>query len=117
MWEKVQEVIKEGNIFENLGKGTSQIYKIDDEKIIFIRGKSKITFFRNYLESVYKEYHGQMVTTTKLKEFLPEGFSSKHKGHDCNCTFLFVVLNEIGFVKDGFHGKGVKGNPFYINLL
>jgi hypothetical protein len=41
--------------------------------------------------------------------------NARPAGHSCNCTFLFLVLKEIGLCGE-IKGAGKAGNPFYVDI-
>jgi hypothetical protein len=103
-----------GKILFNPGGGTSEIVFIDNNKIVYERGKSKISIKINDIFGVYEKNNGN-VFSNKLKEEKPNIFDSRANGHSCNCTFVFMVFKEMGVVNK-IEGAGVRGNPFYVNI-
>ncbi|EOX3405977.1 hypothetical protein ACPFUG_003152 [Vibrio cholerae] len=102
-----------GFVFSNPGGGTSTICSINEHRVIYKRGNSRMTLQLDDLYFVYKELGDKSkVTTSDLKLQRPTVFDSKKNGHSCNCTFSFLVLNKMGLSSD-IGGKGVRGNPFY----
>jgi type IV secretory pathway TraG/TraD family ATPase VirD4 len=70
-----------------------------------------------YLFDAYALYRGRRVSTTELRAFRPVVFDSAARpaGHSCNCTIFFLLLERMGVV-EGIQGKGVCGNPFYVDI-
>ena len=54
-------------------------------------------------------------STSDLKKYKSQVFDSNSNGHNCNCTFLFMVLKEMKLLKN-IDGKGVKGSEFFVNI-
>mgnify|MGYP007011820973 CR=1 FL=1 len=102
-----------GAVFSNPGGGTSEVVSIDGEKLVYLRRKSRINIRFSDLFSAYQKFKGMKVTTNDLKEFSPDVFDTiaRPAGHDCNCTIMFLLLNQAGLAGD-IEGKGVRGNPF-----
>jgi hypothetical protein len=115
--QKILEVIQKGQLFQNPGGGDSLIHSTENEKIVYIRGKSKIPLKLDDIEAVMDHFPITKLTTNQLKEFCPKVFDSNARpaGHSCNCTMLFRILQSIGRGSEIF-GKGIRGNPFYIEL-
>jgi hypothetical protein len=66
----------------------------------------------------YARFKGGQMSSSDLKKIKPAVFDSQARpaGHSCNCTFLFMVLKEIGLITR-IQGNGVSGNPFFVVLL
>lgn len=79
----------------NPGGGTSKIKNFTDEEIVYIRGKTQIHLKIRKLYDAYEHFQGTFVTTKVLKEF-DRSFDSNASGHNCNCTFGFMLLVEAG---------------------
>ncbi|KAB7696255.1 hypothetical protein GBN15_10360 [Plesiomonas shigelloides] len=106
-----------GVVFSNPGGGTSTICSVNDHRVTYRRGNSRMTLQLEDLYFVYKELHGNSkVTSSDLKLNKPSVFDSRKNGHSCNCTFSFLVLKKMGLSSD-IGGKGVCGNPFYTTLI
>ncbi|HKL41671.1 MAG TPA: hypothetical protein VJ962_03735 [Clostridia bacterium] len=114
--DRVKKEIQLGQIFENPKRGTSEVISITDKNISYVRGNSRISMPINEFDNVYKVYKGKKVRTVDLKKYKPKVFSSKYGGHSCNCTFLFTVYKKLGLT-NRINGKGVRGNPYHIELL
>jgi len=112
----LKEKTKIGYIFKNPGRGTSTIKSIDNERIIYIRGKSKIYINIEDIYNVYVFYRGKCINTNDLKEYKPEVFDTKRNGHDCNCTVTMMILCNMKLA-DEIKGKGVRNNPFYTKII
>jgi len=106
-----------GTVLNNPGGGTSTIKKITSNNIYYERGNSSITVALLDLFKAYSDYKGKQVSCSDLKKYSPSIFDSKaiNPGHDCNCTFLFLVLKEIAIIQT-ISGAGVCGNPYYISI-
>jgi hypothetical protein len=61
---------------------------------------------------LYEGYWEDTCSSNDLKIYDPHIVISKSDGHSCNCTFVFLVLKELGLVE--IKGNGVRGNPFYV---
>ncbi|MEA1968768.1 MAG: hypothetical protein U9N77_11200 [Thermodesulfobacteriota bacterium] len=106
-----------GTVLYNPGGGTSTIKSITSNNICYERGNSSITAALLDLFNAYSNYKRKQVSCSDLKKYSPSVFDSKAitPGHDCNCTFLFLVLKEIGIIQS-IIGAGVRGNPYCINI-
>lgn len=115
--QEILKAVQQGQRFENPGGGDSLIHSIDDARIVYIRGKSKISLKLDDVVAVTDHFPKTKLTNNQLKEFCPKVFDSNARpaGHSCNCTLLFRVLQSIGRASEIF-GKGIRGNPFYIEL-
>lgn len=109
----ILENIKETMVFNNPGKGTSTVTKITQDHITYMRGHSKMTVKLDELEKAYEQFYGSKCSTNDLKQYKPSVFSSKDKGHSCNCTFLFSILQYLHLSSE-IKGRGVQGDPFYV---
>lgn len=107
--------IKKGMKFDNPQKGTSTIIFVSENQIKYKRGKSTIKIKMKDIIEVHEKFSGTKCTSNDLKTFRKEVFSSKDNGHSCNCTFFFILLNYLGFASN-IEGRGVRGNPYYVNL-
>lgn len=106
-----------GLILDNPGKGTSKISSLSDSGVSYIRGKSTIYVSFQDLFDALNHFIGKTVTSSNLKVYRPSVFDSKGRkpGHSCNCTFFFMVLKRLG-ISSHIGGRGVKGNPFFVNI-
>jgi len=114
--ESIKLNIPVGVLISNPGGGTSKIISYSDEKIVYQRGKSKISVSFEKLYKAYFKFRGQKVYTTDLRNYAPDIFDSKNGGHSCNATFLFSILILIGLVSE-IKGDGKVNHPFYISIL
>jgi len=115
---KVTQVLQPKKVFTNPGRGTSTIISITDTgNIYYRRGGSPLKIAISELSKAYKFFSGKKCTTIDLKEYSPSIFDSKARpaGHSCNCTFLFLMLREMGLASD-IKGRWVVGDPFYVDI-
>lgn len=110
------DAVKQGDVFQNPGGGTSIVKKVTDKMISYVRGHSTIYLPVNIFNDVCRDFKGKSCSSNNLKNYLPSIFCSKHGGHSCNCTFLFSLAVKMGLTNDGISGKGVVGSPFYIDF-
>jgi len=105
-------------VLKNPGGGTTTIIGYDKTYLTYIRGRSKFRVSIIDLYKAYKTFYGTQVSSIDLKRINPKVFDSRapHFGHSCNCTTLFMLLKDIGLVKK-IHGKGVRGNPFFVDII
>jgi hypothetical protein len=113
----IQDKVKVGMVFDNPGRGTSQIVSISNERIVYKRGKSRFYLMLQDFATVYEKFEGSKCTTNNIKGFNPEVFRSGGKGHGCHCTFIFIILDYLQLLKNGICGNGVVGDPFYVEIL
>jgi len=114
---RIQNSIPVGTKLENPGGGVSTITSHKDEKLGYIRGSSTIYVAYHDLFDAYSEFKGGNVTSSSLKEYAPSIFDPKARpaGHSCNCTFLFMVLQQLGLAGN-IGGKGVKADPYFVRV-
>jgi hypothetical protein len=112
---KVVEALPVGTVLVNPGGGTSTIVSHTEHNIAYQRGKSKIYVAYRDLYDAYDRFRGGTMDSPTLRGHNPHVFDSKHSGHSCNCTFLFMVLKVIGVV-DRIEGAGKRGDPFRVAL-
>lgn len=120
------QIINNVSILEQLknpGKGISTIKKFEKDKVFYSRKNSTYSFSLRTGYDILQKLKRQgknTISTNDLKNEYPEVFNSKKcenktRGHDCNCTLLFMLLDKAGIV-DRIHGKGRANNAFFINL-
>ena len=108
--QKKEEVQKFGFIILRHPKLVAiKITKIDD-KIHYTRGKSNISLSINVILETYAHFKGQICSTNALKDFDKIVYGNK----PCNCI-IFILLMSKAF-NTPISGKGVKGDPFKIQL-
>lgn len=114
---KIQESVPVGTVFDNPGGGTSEVISLSDSKISYRRGNATIYVSLQDLFNAYAAFCGRRVSSPELKQSAPSVFDSQARpaGHDCNATFLFLVLRQIGIVCD-IKGSGVRGDPYYVDI-
>ena len=111
----VKGSIPVGTVLQNPGGGTSIIVSYSDNGISYKRRKSTIYVSFCDLFDAYSRFKGKKVSSSDLKSYAPSIYDSEEGGHDCNCSFLFMVLCRLPLVV-GIEGKGVKGSPFFVNI-
>ncbi len=111
----VKGVIPVGTVLQNPGGGTSIIKSLTNRAISYKRLSSTINVSFRVLFDAYNNFKGKKVLTNDLKSYKPSIYDSKKGGHDCNCTFLFMVLCRLPLVVE-IEGRGVKGSPFFVNI-
>ncbi len=113
----VSRAVPKGTELENPGGGMSIINSITSENICYQRGSSNITVAFSDLFDAYSHHKGKSVSCSDLKTYAPSVFDSTARpaGHSCNCTFLFVVLRELGVIQT-IGGSGVRGNPYHVDI-
>lgn len=115
--EKILSSVQVGMVFQNPRRGTSEIVKISAEMIVYKRGKSRFYLRLDDIADVYAQFSGKKCTTNDLKDYNPQVFRSGGKGHGCHTTFIFMLLDYLGLTKHGICGRGVAGDPFYVEIL
>jgi hypothetical protein len=108
------EHIKVGDIFDNPGGGTSVVVSVNNEKIGYVRKNSAMYLTISAFIDTCSFFQGKRCSTSDLKKYNPEVFSSKHNGHDCHCTFLFSLAERLGLLDGSINGSGKRGDPFYV---
>ena len=81
-----------------------------------MRGKSKIKINVDDIADAVDLFKGKNCTSMDLREWRPSIFDSKHNGHSCNCTFLFMLWKNADLIEGNIYGQGVKGKPFFVRL-
>lgn len=89
--QQVLAKIKDGMVFKNPGKDVSTIIKVSSEHITYMRGNSHIAVKLDTLYNAYNNFSGFTCSTLDLKKYNESVFSSKHNGHNCNCTSFFSL--------------------------
>lgn len=112
---KIIEKIPIGTIIDNPGGGTSTIITYTEKKVTYQRRNSKIGISFDDLYDAFVAFRGRVLDSTMLKSFKPRVFDSNQNGHSCNCTFLFMVLKELGIV-NRINGAGKRGSPFKVHI-
>jgi hypothetical protein len=113
-----REKIRPGWVRENPGGGTSTVLSVSvNDTVRYQRKKSKIGVDIRDLYEAYRRFKGKQCRTTDLKASAPHIFDpfARPAGHSCNCTFLFLVLQEMGLCGE-IKGAGKTGNPFYVDI-
>ncbi len=113
---KISQVIQVGTIFDNPGKGTSKVIALFNRGILYARGKSVIPLSFQDILDAFEYFNGGRVSSNDLKAYRPTVFDSKKNGHSCNCTFLFMLLKEMGRASE-VGGQGVKRSPFFVDIF
>ena len=104
-------------VLKNPGGGTSIILSYSLDGVSYKRGNSTIYVSIRDLFDGYTRVKTGHLSSNDLKIANPSVFDSQARpaGHSCNCTFLFMALQEMGIVTQ-IYGRGVRGNPFYVIL-
>jgi hypothetical protein len=117
--EAVQVILQSiqiGQEFNNLRRGTSKIYDKNDKHIVYIRGKSKIEIKTYDISDAFDLFKGKNCSSSDLRQWRPYIFDSKHNGHSCNCTFLFMLWRNANLIEGNIQGGGKSRNPFFVCL-
>ena len=115
--EQIRNSIPVGTKLKNPSRGISTISSYSSSKISYVRGSSTIDVTFRDLFDAYHYFRGKKVMSSALKKYAPSVFDSASRpaGHSCNCTFLFLVLQQLG-VAENIGGKGVKGDPYFVEI-
>jgi len=109
-------VLPKGLKLDNPGGGISEIISINENRICYKRGNSKIfVTLEDLHDAIEANKIKKIITSSDLKRYSPQVFDSTKGGHSCNCTFLFQVLKKMGII-DKIEGEGKRGNPFFSTL-
>jgi len=116
-FSKIVENIRSDDVFPNPGGGKTTIKFITRRNIYYCRGSSKINARISEFFKAYSYLRGKRCTTSDLKKFSPSVFDSNARpaGHSCNCTFFFTLLHKVGLCSKP-KGRGVSGDPFYVEI-
>lgn len=104
-----------GSALDNPQRGTSKIICYSNTRISYRRRNSRICPNFKDLHDAYIHFRGEHVTTNQLREFRPHVYDSKAGGHNCNCTFLFIILHHLG-LSSPISGAGRSGRPFTVEI-
>jgi hypothetical protein len=108
---RMQGALPAGTVIDNPGRGTTTVMWINDDRLCYQRGRGRFYVSVRDLHAAYMQFLGGEVTTSALKLYAPEVFDSGAKGHNCNCTVLFMALQRMGLAGP-IIGRGRKGDPF-----
>jgi hypothetical protein len=113
----LKEAFPVGAVIDNPGGGTSTIAGYSESKVSYVRGQSKITVAFADLHDAYLAFAGKDVSSSQLKTFRASVFDSaaRPSGHNCNCTFLFCVLGQLG-LSGTLADSGVRNSPFSVKV-
>jgi hypothetical protein len=109
-------IITRGKVFQNPGGGTSRIISFtEDGRISYRRGESYISINIRDIIGACNHFCGDRCSSNDLKQYAPHIYDSKARpaGHDCNCTFFFMILKEMDLIYN-IEGEGKANSPFYI---
>lgn len=114
---KVQTEVPVGKVFDNPGGGTSEVLSVSEHAITYRRGNSSISVSLQDLFDPYQVALGRRLSSRDLRLYAPSVFDSQARpaGHSCNATFLFLVLQHLGVVKE-IKGGGVKGDSYFVDI-
>jgi len=112
--EQLINAVPEGTVFDNPSGGTSTMIKIGEDKLSYLRGKSRIYLPYSAMFDAVRMFLGKTMTSSDLKQHQPEIFDSLHHGHSCNCTTLFMILEQMGLIDGGIQGEGRRGSPYFV---
>lgn len=113
---EIKANIPVGTAIPNPGGGFSTIVSYTEKNTVYQRKNSPISVAFEDLYKVYEKFKGKKVYTTDLKGFSPKVFDSTRRGHSCNTTFLFSVLQILGRVTE-IKGEGKTNHPFYVSII
>lgn len=110
--KKLTGSVKVGDVFDNPGGGTSLIKKIEDGRITYARGKYKGKIYID-MDVMYNAF-----------VHFPKGFSlndlepldKQFRIHNCNRTFLMMMLKAMGIVKQIEGSRKPKDLPFRVKI-
>ncbi len=112
-FKMIKEHFSVGNEFDNPKKGTSKIISITSDKITYRRINSSISLKIDIMYDAFIKFKGKKCSASDLEEF--NDTFRKNVGHTCNCSFFFIIMRELGLSSE-IKGKGVVGNPFYVEF-
>jgi hypothetical protein len=109
--------IPKGTVLNNPRRGTTTILDYRDGLILYRRGHSSFRVELRVLYDAVVHFRGKRVASPDLQLYAPSVFDSRrpHFGHSCNCTVLFLLLQQIRVI-DEISGRGVRGDPFSITV-
>ena len=115
--DRIARAVPVESVLQNPGGGTTTVLSYSDNVLRYKRGGSSFKVALRSLYEAFQAFRGRRLTSAKLAKFAPRTFDSRspHNGHSCNCTTLYLLLREAGFV-DQIRGAGVRGNPFYVDI-
>lgn len=104
---RISASLEVGMEFCNPGGGTSVVVRIDADRIVYQRRNTRIAISFGVMFKAYEHFSGSFVLTRDLKRF-DNSFDSSARdpaGHNCNCTFMFLVFKQAGLGGDIVPGK------------
>lgn len=113
--ERIEVNIAVGDVLPNPGGGTSTITRIEDKGVRYRRGKCGLLLQWDIFYRAYRQFCGNFVDTGDLKKFDNSFDSKKQKGHNCNCTFAFMLLVRAGLA-DGIVKRGRRFGTHFIQV-
>ena len=113
--QRMMEAVPVGTVLRNPGGGTSEIISYGSKNVTYRRGRSDIGVSVAALYDAVDTFCGKKLDSGMLREYRPRVFHSKHSGHSCNCTFLFMVLKAMGVINE-IEGKGVAHHPYWVRI-
>lgn len=98
VYETIKKFVKAGDVLTNPKSGTSTILKIDENEIIYRRGKSSLHIKAEDINSAYDHFKGQIVSTSDLAEF---NINFSQRKHRCNASFFLMLMKHCGLTEVG----------------
>jgi len=114
---KFEVALPIGSVLKNPGCGTSEVLSNASDHVAYKCGKSRIRTSLSDFHASFIRFAGSRVTSSDLKVFRPSVYDSyaRPAGHSCNCTFLFLGLQQMG-LSSAIKGAGVRGSPYTVDL-
>ena len=116
----LQRTIAPGDRFPNPRRGETVILDVNEERLVYRRGRSQIRVRVQELHRAYGYFRGRRMSSSDLRRFAPSVFDSAPangpRGHSCNCTVFFQLLGTLGCAGP-IEGAGVAGDPYAVRVV
>ena len=116
---RARRALPVGYSFDNPKRGTSEIVSLNEQRVTYRRGLSRINVRWADLHEAYVRFASRRVSSRELRCAMPAVFdpAARPAGHSCNSTFLFHLLERLSLTSGDLQGRGVAGDPFAVTVL
>ena len=118
--QALQRIFWSGDRYPNSRKGETEIVRLDNDRLVYRRGRSEIRVRVRDLYRAYLRFRGRRMSSSDLRLFAPSVFDSAPaigpSGHSCNCSFLFHLLGTLDLA-GLIEGAGVAGDPYAVRVF
>jgi hypothetical protein len=100
--KSLRRIAKRDDEFPNPFKGKTTIVSVTESNVRYRRERSVYSLSILASFDAWQEFRGERINSRMLKKFRPHVFDSQGKpkrGHNCNCTTLFLLLRKMRLVR------------------